>query len=225
MRTVRCHDMHAGPGGELIPRQQWQSAKKILRSADCYVQKFIKFDGTAICHSLAEYLHLAILESDPNVTAFVPQPFNLFVGRKRYIPDVFVTKGGRKFVYELKPKASFDEKMRLPLVEFFKFHGIEFEVISNESVIENEVLARNWIRIVQTLLSSEDEDTTNDEITISERLCFECTLRIGDIIDLGDRIGSRHSEIALFRLAHSGRVQLNLSKDKMSLSTKVLACT
>ncbi len=46
----------------LIPSQQLSIASKILRSSDCYQQRFLKFDGIGVFHSYDEYLHAGLLE-------------------------------------------------------------------------------------------------------------------------------------------------------------------
>ena len=73
MNAQESHDYYLASGvkkvtsDSLVMQQQVKSASRILRSADTYQQKFIKFPYIGIFHSYSELLHAAILESDPNV--------------------------------------------------------------------------------------------------------------------------------------------------------------
>jgi len=138
----------------VIPFQQ-PAARKILRSADCYQQKFIKFPKTAITHSYSELLHLGLLESDTKVSSFVPQPFQFRVGKRRYIPDCFYVREGKKYVAELKPEGTEFDHIEVPVSKFLEKHGMTFLMITNESVIKESTLANNWLYIVRVLCTSQ----------------------------------------------------------------------
>lgn len=209
----------------LIPKQQVTTASKILRSADSYLQRFIKFKEIAICHSYCEYLHLALLESDPKVNSFTPQPFSMRVGKRRYIPDCYYVKLGQRYTVEIKPRGEFREDLHIPLKDALSIKGIHFKVVSNEAILEHEVLALNWIKVIQTLISSEFEETDIEEIKIYEKLINNQEMTVGDIIDRGNRIENRHREIALFRLAHAGKVKLGLANHKINFDSEVSLCS
>jgi hypothetical protein len=102
---------------------------------------------------------------------------------------------------------------------------MEFSVISNESVLEKSVLAKNWAQIIQTLLSGIDEDTTAAEYDVFDQVAENQSLELGEIVSIGDRIGERQKEIALFRLAHSGKISLDLSSAPISQNTEVTLCS
>jgi hypothetical protein len=68
---------------------------------------------------------------------------------------------------------------------------MEFSVISNESVLEKSVLAKNWAQIIQTLLSGIDEDTTAAEYDVFDQVAENQSLELGEIVSIGDRIGER----------------------------------
>lgn len=207
-----------------IPAQQTQVAKKLLRSADCYQQRFLKFNEVGIFHSYAEYIHAAILESDSAVSVFVPQPYKLMVGQRRYIPDCYFVKNGERYVAEIKPQGSFNSSLKVPLTDYFKNKGISFKVISNESILEREMLGINWIQIIQTLVSGRFEDTEYQEKEIWDALHARQALLIGDLVDPGHRLGSWLKEIALFRMAYSDRIQLGLDEHPIGYSTEVSLC-
>ena len=99
MPKVRCEN--------IIPAQQIQSAKNLLTAADCHLLRITKHPSNhVICHSLPEAIHLGLLESNFDVKQVVPQPFKLFIGTRRYIPDCYFEEKGRPVVVELKPKLS-----------------------------------------------------------------------------------------------------------------------
>lgn len=211
------HDVKAK---NLIPHQQ-ESAKNILRSADCYQQKFIKFPHIGIFHSYAELLHAALLEANSEVSAFVPQPFLLYVGNRRYPPDCYYTEQGLRIVVEIKPRGELKDELLIPVKKFFEHEGIIFKVISNEEIFSQEILAVNWLKIIRTLVSAANETTYKEEISLLNRLFEYQEIDVGDIVFIGDRIGQRKTEIALFRLAHKGKIKLDLSNSMLSFATKV----
>lgn len=208
----------------LLPEQQ-ESARKLLRSADCYQQRFIKFPHIGIFHSYAEFLHAALIESDSSIPTFVPQPFLFYIGNRRYTPDCYYVKEGLRHVIELKPRGEMKDELRIPLEHYFERENMKFEVISNESIFEKETLALSWLKIIRTLLCAKSEDTQREENILLDRLFEAEKLQVGEIIYIGDRIGQRKHEIALFRLAHKGKVKLDLAEDSINFSTKVTLCT
>lgn len=206
----------------LLPIQQTSFASKILRSADSYQQRFIKFPEIGIFHSYSELLHASILESDPEVSTFTPQPFSLLIkGRRRYVPDCYYVKLGKRYVVELKPSGDFDEELKIPLELFFDYHDIKFDVTSNESVLEKEVFALNWLQIVRILINANLEDTNAEEVRLWEKFLIEPQKTIGDVVSTGNRIEGRAREIALFRLAHRGKLKFDFDNREIGLDTEV----
>lgn len=207
----------------LIASQQ-RSARKLLRSADCYQQKFIKFPQVGIFHSYAELLHAALLEADKEVESFVPQPFLFRIGKKRYPPDCYFIKNGKRFIAELKPLGKLSDETKIPMEEFCRRENMTFLVLSNESVMEQEQLALNWLKIIRTLNSALDIPTFDQEQLLMDRLFHEGECELGDIVFKGDRLDQKQYEIALFRLAHKGCLTLDLEQKYLSYSTKVSLC-
>jgi len=156
-------------------------------------------------HSRAEHLHAGLLEGDPHVTSYIPQLFQLRIGKRVYTPDCYVASDNAPHrVLELKPRAEMDEALQIPLTAFFAQHGMRFEVISNESVFEREIEAQNWLEIVRILYLArefEDPQAESDVLAILHEK-GPCTL--GDIIDPGDRERTFFQEMALYRLLHRG---------------------
>ncbi|MFC3194302.1 hypothetical protein ACFODZ_08630 [Marinicella sediminis] len=209
----------------LTPIQQHSSAKKLNRATDYYLQRFIKFPQIAIFHSYPEYLHAALLEGNPLITSFVPQPFRLLVQNRRYVPDCFYVFRTKRYVIELKPEGKFDTKLKKPLKGYFKQQGFNFKVLTNESILKKETLALNWHHIVKTLLSAEMINTDTEELKIMDQLSVEGETEFGLLIKIGDRLANQKLEIAVFRLAHRGQIALDLKDRKINYSTMVALCS
>ena len=206
------------------PQPNNRSSFSMRKKVDCYLQRFLKFGSVATFHSLSELLHAALLESDPLVTTFTPQPELGAINGKRYIPDCFYIRDGERWVVEIKPGGEFVDNKRIPLEEYAHENGFKFLVVSNEDILQQKIKADNWLRIVRTLVVAEFIDTSGEENVILERLSYEQTLKIGDIVDNGSRISRYHWEVALLRLTHSGAVTMDLEHHQMTLLTRVMLC-
>ena len=207
----------------LVP-QQVSTPMGLRKSADCYQQKFIKFPYIGVFHSYAELIHAALLEADQSIISFVPQPFTLHIGHRRYVPDCYYVRNGKRIVVELKPRGEFKEELQIPLTAFLKFNGLQFKVISNEEILDQEILGMNWLHIIRTLITAEMEDTTTSELTLYGQILEGGEQSVGDVISIQNRLGHRATEIALFRLAYRGKVKLSLNKRLISLKTRI-SCT
>ena len=195
---------------------------RLRMSADCYLQKFIKYPRVAECHSWSELLYLALLESDPSVTSFTPRPERLKVNGRQYIPDCFYVKNGERVYVELKPRGEFKDEIRLPLEDYAARYGCKFEVLANETILKQVIKAKNWLHIIRTLVSATHEDTSESEEWILEVLYYDRSLRIADVVDQFDRIGNRDKEIGLYRLAWEGLVHLELDEKPINCDTRVI---
>lgn len=103
----------------LEPSQR-ATAPRFQIACDFRQQWMIKHPFLSDFHSRSEHLHAGLLEGDPNVLVYVPQPFLLLIGNKRYIPDCFIrTVDGERLVIEIKPQGVMDEKAQLALQYFF----------------------------------------------------------------------------------------------------------
>lgn len=205
----------------IIPKQQINSAKKILVSAQCYLQKFIKFPDIGIFHSYAELLHAALLESNQLVNSFIPQPCKTMIYGRRYIPDCYVAFSNKREVIELKPAGKFNDAHFAPLSEFFDTElDAKFKVITNEEIFAQEQKALNWLFIIRVLVNNSHEITDNQECQLLKVLSDKPQQNLGDLIQVGNRMNSFLHELALFRLIHKGQVSINNDKD-IDLNTEV----
>ncbi|MAO27139.1 MAG: hypothetical protein CMN15_08110 [Roseovarius sp.] len=177
-------------------------------------------------HSIAEYYHALLLEGDPSVSRYVPQPFLLTIGKRqrRYTPDCYVVRDGQVDVVELRPRAEFDERRRQALKAFLRSHGMRFVVLDNEAVLSRRCEAWNWQKIVQTLVLHQDLVTSSIERELLDDVFRRGTVELGDYVRHSDRASSRPQEIALLRLLHQGKVSADLTQDELSYHTELTVC-
>lgn len=208
----------------LEPRQQ-ATSRKLRIAADFRQQVMIKHPLLSHFHSRAEYLYAGLLEGDPRVSSYIPQPFRLRVGRHWYIPNCYVVAEHQpRLVVEIKPRGEFDEALQVPVTHFLAQYGMRFEVISNESVYEREIEAENWLEIVRILHVARDLTTAEAEQVILERFSQYGACTLGDLIDAGDREHTYLQEIALFRLLHQGHLAGELTERPLDYDTGLSLC-
>lgn len=194
---------------------------------DCYLSRLSKYlSDIAVSHCRAEMLFWGILEGDPEVRALVPQSHRFYLGTRMYTADIYYRKAGRRIIAELKPEAEFEEfeEISFHIREFLKPTLYEFKHITNESVFEREIFALNWLTISRTLVTSTDINTVVAEEDVLDRLTGSPSLAVGDIIEMNNRILGCRTEIALFRLANRGKVQMALEHAVMTADTEVTLC-
>jgi len=208
----------------LVP-EQCSTPIGFQRACDFHQQNFIKHPGRSDFHCRAEYLHAGLLEGNPNILIFVPQPFKLIINGRRYTPDCYILDGSVRRVLEIKPQGVFEDEKRIPLEQYFELHGMKFEVVSNESIFEREAEAENWIEIVRTLYIAIDWDTEASEYKVLDYFYQHPECTFGDFVDPGDREGTFAEEVALFRLLHRGVIQADLTSKPLDYNTEVQLCT
>lgn len=197
-------------------------------ATDFRVAQMLKHPTPCEFHSIAEYYHALLLEGDPSVSRYVPQPFLLTIGRgrhhRRYTPDCYVVRDEKVDVVELRPRAEFDERRRQALEAFFRTHGMRFVVLDNEAVLSRRLEAWNWQKIVQTLVLNQDLVTSSIERELLEEVFRRGTVQLGDYVQHSDRASSRPQEIALLRLLHQGKVSADLAQDQLGYHTELTLC-
>ncbi len=208
----------------LTPIQR-PTPKALEVASDFRQQYMLKHAPLSCFHSLAEYLYAGLLEGNPSVNAYVPQPFLLRIFGEHYTPDCYFNRNGEHFVVELKPKGEFPDAKRIPLEQFFAIHGMTFEVLSNESVLEQLIKALNWIEIVRNLYSARMIDTNQEEVKVLQQLEARGRCTLGEFVDPGDRERTYLDEIALMRLLHRGLVVADLDDQVLDYSTRFYSCT
>lgn len=204
---------------------QCTTNRNFRTATDFRVVQLLKHSGPSEFHSVSEYYHALLLEADSSVTRYVPQPFRLMIGKRRYTPDCYVVRNGQVDVVELRPKAEFDESRRQALVAFFRLHDMRFFVIPNEAVLIRQVEAWNWQMIVQMLVCHRDMDTSRWELELLEDAFKKGSLQFGDHVMRQDRLSSRAKEIALLRLLHQGKLTANLTEHRLNFSMELRPCS
>lgn len=197
----------------LLPVQQ-HTPVRLLRSVNAYLQHGVKYPFIATFHSYAEFISGLLLEAEPCVSNWVPQPFRLRLGKTSYTPDVYFVRGGQQVVREIKSAKQIDawsSKYLKCLKEFFSFHEMMFDVVTNDTILEQERLALHYLPIIQTVSQGRMIDTRNQERLVVEQLEVESPLPLHHFIDPTDREGSANTELALFRLLLRGKIQADLS--------------
>lgn len=215
---------HRVQADTLEPHQQ-KTAPSLKTACDFRQQCMLKHPFLSDFHCRAEHLHAGLLEGDPAVTSYIPQPFRLRVRGRRYTPDCYVVADTMpRRIRELKPDGAMPEDVQIPLIHYFAQYGMQFEVISNESVFERAIEAENWLEIVRILYLARDLDTADAEQAVLETLCQKGPCTLGDVIDPGDRARTYWQEIALFRLMHRGHVAGALTARPLDFDTQVSLC-
>lgn len=212
--------------GNIVPRQR-HTPPKLQRACDYREQWCLKHTAhRSEFHSFEEFLHAGLLEANPRVTCFVPQPFLVRLLGKFYTPDVYVEENGKRRVIEIKPRGEFDEAKRKALVAFCALHGMTFDVISNEDIRARQNEALHWMVIVRTLRSARDLNTDRQALEVLETLrSHNGSARFSVFVDAGDREQSYLTEIALLQLLHRGIVTADLSTAPLDYDTDIVLCT
>lgn len=212
-------------GADTLEPHQQPTPRRLKTAADFRLQWMQKHPHLSEFHSRAEHLHAGLLEGEPAVHAYVPQPFRLRLRGKPYTPDCYVaaTDGPRR-VIELKPEAAMPADQQAPLTHFFAQYGMLFEVIANEAVFAREIEADNWLVIVRVLHQARDFTATEAEYEVLEHLYATGPATVGDLLDPGDRERTYPREIALLRLLHRGQLTAELTERPLDYDTGVRRC-
>lgn len=208
----------------LVPSQQ-ATPRGLLQKADTYQQRFLKYPDIAVCHSYAEFIYYLCLEMDPDVSAFVPQPFKLRVRgyRRFYIPDCFVVRCGQPQVIELKAEGGFDKAFNDQVATFLQWHDMPFSVVSNEAILAYEQEALNWLPIIQLLVCAQTMgvDTQHQEYRLLEKMLTTECIQVADLLNPGLREEQWIDDIALNRLIYSHKLTVDLRQDPLNWESEV----
>lgn len=210
----------------LIPCQQ-STRRSLMVSSDCYQQRCLKCPEVCTFHSRAEYLYALLLEADPEVKAFTPQPFEITVNGLRYTPDFYVLRNGREYVLELKPRGEMDPALHKVADAFFSFHCMTFSVIDNAESLSREQEALRWLALIQVLAVADEQhlDTQGLEWRLWQRcLAYAEDPVLGDLLSPQYQTSVGHDLIALFRLIHRHRLQVDLSRSPLGYDTVLVRC-
>ncbi len=207
----------------LVPTQR-PTSPALMVQCDYYEQVMLKHPKLSFFHSLSELYNAALMESDPDITSYVPQPFLLTVNGRRYTPDLYLVRKGQRIIQEIKPMGVFDIGMQVPLEDFFDQNQMTFEVVSNESIFARKEEAENWLEIIRVLITTQIYNTQHEEREIIWTLDKELCTPISHFIDPGARESTYLYEIAIFRLIHRGKLHANLTSHSIDYDTELTLC-
>lgn len=211
----------------LVPSQQ-PTPRGLMQQTDCYQMRFLKYPGIAVCHSYAEYVYYILLEMDPEVSAFVPQPFKLLIqGWPRpHIPDCYMVRKGQPQVVELKAPGEMDAPWLDTVAAYLKWYDLPYSVLCNDTVLAYEREALNWLPLIQTLVVAEQAgiDTQTLEYELLERAYTLTRPTVLDLIDPGLRLEQQAYDIALRRLIYRHRLEVDLKAAPLGWETELRAC-
>lgn len=210
----------------LQPVQQ-PSSQSILVSADTYQQRLLKYPLRGVFHSYAEFIHALLLEADPGVRSFVPQPFLLRVNGRRYIPDCYVLRDAGPAVVELKPRGEMPTPSPELVRLFFDWEGMGFEVLNNEAVLAREAEALHWLRLIQVMVVAAQYhlDTRTEEVELLQDFAVSPCQAVGDLISPGRRSQLDLREVALYRLLHQHRLETDLVHRYLDYDSEIRLCS
>ncbi len=209
----------------LVPSQQ-RTSLALETNADVYLRTCLKYPGRGVFHSYPEYLHGVLLDIDPDVSYFVPQPFALRIGRKPYIPDVYVVRNGQQEVIELKGKHSLDPVIEASAQAFFADYGIHFSVISNNTALAREQEALNWLPLLHVLACANQSglETRAMASTLLTRCRQFPGSTVGDLLSPARRPTQYVEEVALYRLLVDHQLTADLVSAPLTYTSVLTAC-
>ncbi|NVJ65920.1 MAG: hypothetical protein HWE16_05475 [Gammaproteobacteria bacterium] len=203
------------------------TARDLKVKVNYFQQRLLKHSGKSEFHSLHELYYAVLLESDPEVIQYTPQPYRFRIGQMRYTPDFEVHRASGVELVELKTDRELDDKGQWDTPKaramdaFCQARGWRFVVVANSWVKQRQALAQRWLPIVRVLARQQACATDPQEQSMLQRLARKPYHVFQDLVDLSDRAWSYLDEIALFRLAHRGVVSLGLSRQPLHPNSRV----
>jgi len=216
---------HVRAKDTLEPRQQVLSYRK-LAAGNVFLQVLIKFSETAYFRSEPAWLYAGLLEGDPSISAFIPYPFQLWVGRALHTPMFYVVPvAAKRQVVDIQESSESLRAKQNARLQFFQQRGLDYQVINRESIYARQTEAENWLEMVRSLYFARFLDTGVEEDALIDRVREIGGCELGDIVDVGDRERSYRDEIAILRLLHRGRLCTDLSTRYLDLDSVIQLCS
>ncbi len=173
-------------------------------------------------HSENELLYAGILESDPCVVRYVPQPFEIKIpGRdKPYVPDFYISyKNGSGIVAEVTTASHSKGRPKEFMQRRLKAERMEYSLVLTETIWDQETLARNWLFIVQLICSGSATDTSAQEKQIRKALQVEQRLSIFQLLDFLQSSPYHCVLTGLARMLHRNELIADFENSPIGLST------
>lgn len=198
-------------------------------SVNWYEQQFLKHNEVSVFHTPWELYFAVLLEIDPQVSSFVPQPFCFHIGRQRYIPDFYLERTGHIQIVEVKTDKEIDEDgnwtrktIAGPIADYCAVQGWTFKVIANSWLKKQQILVERWLPIIRCLQHHKELITDQQEITLLTQLNAVSHYQLQDVINPMDRKNSLPMEIALYRLALRGQISLDIQHTALSPQSRIM---
>lgn len=209
----------------LVPAQQ-RTSLRLATNADVYLRCCLKYPGRGVFHSYPEYLHGILLDVDPEVTSFVPQPYTLKIARTSYTPDVYVVRAGQQEVIELKGQRGLDPVIEASARAFFADYAIHFSVLSNNTVLAREQEALNWLPLLQVVICAEQNglDTETTASTLLTRCRRFPGTTVAELLSPARRPTQYVEEVALYRLLVTHQLSADVVSAPLNYSSVLIAC-
>lgn len=209
----------------LVPCQQHTSLRLMTR-ADVYLRHCLKYPERGVFHSYPEYLHGILLDVDPDVTSFVPQPYTLKIARTSYTPDVYVVRAGQQEVIELKGQRGLDPVIEASARAFFADYAIHFSVVANNTVLAREQEALNWLPLLQVVACADQTglDTQSMTSALLERCRRFPGTTVEELLSPARRPTQYVEEVALYRLLVTHQLSADVVSAPLNYSSVLTAC-
>lgn len=208
----------------LVPSQQ-PTPRGLMQQMDCYQQRFLKYPGLVVCHCYAEFVYYILLEMDPEVSSFVPQPFKLHIQgwRRPHIPDCYVVRKGQPQVVEVKAPGDMDAPWLKAVAAYLHWYDLPYSVICNDTVLAYEQEALNWLPVIQTLVVAEQAglETQALEYELLERAHTLAAPTVSDLLNPGLRLEQSEEGIALYRLIYHHKIDVDLKTTPLDWQTEL----
>lgn len=208
--------------------KQHMSAQRFKMSVNWYQQQFHKHKELSLFHSVWELYFATLLEADPQVRGFVPQPFAFRIGKRRYTPDFYVERLGQIQLVEIKRDKELDESGHWTnhyivnaMTDYCDSQGWSFQVVANSWVKKQQKIVERWLPIIRCLQHHKELLTDQQESYVLNFLSEQQDCAISDLIDPFDREFNLLIEIAVYRLAIAGQISLNLKHEALSSEARV----
>lgn len=205
-----------------IPEQHIPSLE-LRKRDDFHCRLCLKYSGEGYFLSKAQSWHAALLESDINISSYVPHPIKFRVGSRYFTPYNYVIKNYKKILIDFISIKDLHSAWIEDLSAVINSKGIVFEFISKESVYERQQLAENWITITNYISMNRHRNTDELEFSILHYQLMQ-PLSFGDLLSDIEPYQRNDYELAIFRLLHRGQITANLNFKVLDYDTEFQLC-
>ena len=205
----------------LLPLQPKATIRQI-QSSNFFAQYMLKHRGCSEFYTYIEFLYAGLLESSPDVEAFVPHPFLIRVGKLLYTPSFYINSGGEKLVVHISD-SELPIHIKMPLYRYLKDKHFEFKEVVSKDVLDKKIQALNWLELVRRLHTARDLDTSLEERQVLSFMLNNGKCRMDELIDPYNREGSQLTEIAILRLINLHVIKAEMVEKRLHYGSMLWA--